>query len=90
MKTPERLATALEAAGAPADMIARAREGHYDDYLSPLAMPIHALAIEAREAGLTDIAQRAIGGEFDATVEEADAWARSDEGRDILGVFRGM
>jgi hypothetical protein len=53
-------------------------------------MPIHALAIEAREAGLTDIAERAITGEFDATAEEADAWANSDEGRDILGVFRGM
>lgn len=51
--------------------------GHYDDFLSPLDMPITALITDLRKidtpAALV-VAQQAIDGEFDATEEEADAW----------------
>jgi hypothetical protein len=78
--TTERLACALEAAGAPQDMIARARGGFYDDFKSDLATPIVQLVQDAHAIGLKDIAQRAMKGEFDATKEESDAWAQSPEG----------
>jgi hypothetical protein len=81
--TTERLAKVLEAAQAPAEMIARARDGYYDDYKSELATPIPQLVNDCREAGLNDIAQRAIDGEFDATREEGDAWFRN-EGAPLL------
>lgn len=81
--TTERLAKALEALNNPraAPMIKRAREGHYDDYLSPLAAPISALVKDAQEIGEPAFAQRAIHGEFDGTKEESDAWAASPEGQ---------
>jgi hypothetical protein len=83
MSTPttERLALALEAAGAPAEMIQRARAGYYDDFKSPLAMPETQLLADARAAGLETIAQGVLAGEWDATKEESDEWARSPEGQ---------
>lgn len=78
--TTERLAVALVQAGAPVAMIERARAGFYDDYKSELAMPISQLIVDARKLGLTDIARRAINGEFDATQAEGDAWWSSPDG----------
>ena len=85
--TTEKLAQALKKAGAPAAMIAFAREGKYDDYKSDLANPIMQLVTEARAAGLDDIADRAIGGEFDGQTWEADEWAKSPEGRATFKQF---
>jgi hypothetical protein len=79
--TTERLARALTEAGAPAEMIERARAGYYDDFKSPLAMPEMQLRADALELGLTDIAEGVVNGEWDATKEESDEWARSPEGR---------
>lgn len=79
--TTERLALALEQAGAPPYMIERARNGYYDDYTSPLAGPIMQLVADARAEGLSRIAERAADGEFDGTREESDAWAHSPEGQ---------
>ena len=91
--TSEKLARALREAGAPRQMVRRARRGEYDDYRSPHAMPIHMLVEDARAAGLTDIAERAIAGEFDGTREESEAWAASPEGqetfRKLMGPDRG-
>jgi hypothetical protein len=87
--TTERLARALEAAGAPQEMIARARGGFYDEFKSDLATPIVQLVQDAREAGLKGIAERAIDGEFDATKEESDAWAESPEGQEVMRQFMG-
>jgi hypothetical protein len=77
----ERLAQALEADGAPAEMVERARADYYHDYKSPLAMPEHQLLTDARAAGLERIAQGVIAGEWDATKAESDAWAASPEGQ---------
>lgn len=75
MSTIDRLVAALEAAGAPRAMITAARAGCYDDFRSESDTPILDLVRDCNRAGLHDLAKRAIGGEFDATGEEADAWA---------------
>lgn len=85
--TTERLAMALEKAGAPGQMIDQARAGYYDDFKSPLAMPETQLLIDARRAGLETIAQGVINGEFDSTPEESAAWAASPEGKAIMKEF---
>lgn len=81
--TREKLALALEEAKAPLFMIKRAREGIYDDFMSPLPMPISQLVIDATGAGLRGIADKARNGDFDATKEEADDWYKK-EGKDLL------
>lgn len=87
--TTERLALALEAAGAPPYMVQRARQGYYDDYKSPLAGPIMQLVADATAERLPEIATRAADGEFDGTREEADEWARSAEGQETFRKFFG-
>lgn len=92
--TTEKLAAALrEVPGVPADMIERALAGYYHDYLSPLAFPemqlvhdLHFLAslpATPRDSRprLRDLAAQVVAGDFDASAEEADAWARSPEGQ---------
>jgi hypothetical protein len=87
--TTERLARALEAAGAPQDMINMARAGYYDDFKSDHATPIVLLVQDAQAIGLKDIVDRAIDGEFDATKEEGDEWMQSPEGQEVLQSFLG-
>jgi hypothetical protein len=79
--TTEKLAKALEAAGAPESMIKKAREGYYDDYKSHLAFPEMQLHHDAHVAGLEGIKAAVEAGEFDSTKEESDEWARSEEGQ---------
>jgi hypothetical protein len=87
--TAEYLAAALRTAGAPQDIVTRAVGGYYHDYRSPLAFPIIQLVQDLQAVGLTELAGRAKRGEFDATKEEVDAWAASEDGqetfRDLLG-----
>lgn len=80
----EKLAQALEAAGAPDYMVTLAREDHYHDFKSPLAMPEMQLLADAREHGLTTIAEGVMEGRWDATKEESEAWAASPEGQAIF------
>ena len=87
MTTADRLAVELEAVHAPKAMIVAARAGCYDDFLTESPTPIMDLVRDCRTAGLQAFAQRAIDGEFDATPEESDAWARSDSGRETLAAF---
>lgn len=61
----KRLAEALIEAGASAVFVAKALSGYYGDFTSIMATPITLLVEDAREAGLDDIAQRAMNGEFD-------------------------
>ena len=101
--TAEKLAAALEEIhGIPPGFINEARSGHYHDYASKLAMPITALIARllliANHPGtpaasrpiLRDLAEKAKDGEFDATKEEADAWAKSPEGQETFAelIFR--
>lgn len=80
----EKLAQALEEAGAPAYMVSLARDDHYHDFKSPLAMPEMQLLADAREHGLTTIVEGVMEGVWDATKEESDAWAKSPEGQAIF------
>ena len=94
MSTKERLARAMEAAsilaravgrpGVPAALIAKARAGGFDDYEADSPAPIIDLVNALRRVGFSDLAQRAIDGEFDGTREEAEAWFER-EGRGHLG-----
>jgi hypothetical protein len=95
--TTVKLARALgEIPGVPKDMLQRAVDGYYHDYLSPLTFPEFQLVTDLRElAGspatprdsrplLREMAQRVIDGEFDASKEESDAWAASPEGQETF------
>lgn len=83
MSTKEKLAKAMEDAGCPESLIARARGGEFDDFESPSATPIIRLVRALSELGYTPLATRAMNGEFDATREEAEAWYER-EGKEIF------
>jgi hypothetical protein len=85
--TTERLARALIEAHAPAAMVDRARVGYYDDFKSDLDFPIIQLVIEATDAGLVGIANRARDGEFDSEKWESDEWAASPDGQETFKMF---
>jgi predicted enzyme involved in methoxymalonyl-ACP biosynthesis len=87
--TSEKLAQALEVAGAPQEMITKARSKHYDEYESDLMSPIRQLAADAAEHGLDEIALRAMNGDFDGQKWEAEQWARSPEGKETFAQFGG-
>lgn len=91
INSKERLAAALAETGDPklTKMIERARAGYYHDFESPLATPIMELVKDLRRAGRHDLAKRAAEGEFDATKEEADAWAASPEGQETFRRLMG-
>lgn len=55
----------------------RAQTGEFDDYADTYVCPITQLHSELMAAGLTKFAARVANGEFDATKEESDEWARS-------------
>jgi hypothetical protein len=85
--TKDLLADALLAADL-GEMAAKAREGYYHDFLSPLITPMlqlaHDLAIASTPAAAA-LRKRVINGDFDTTSDEAEAWADSEEGRNALG-----
>lgn len=87
MSTKDNLVKALEEVHAPAEMIEKAKAGFYHDFESPIATPIVRLVIDARVAGLENIAQRAREGEFDATLEEGEEWLKSSG---ILDYLKGI
>jgi len=98
--TTVTLAKALrEIPGVPQDMIRRAIDGHYHDFLSPLDFPEITLVADLRALASTpatprdsrpllqQMAQRVINGEFDASPEESKAWAKSPEGQETFRQF---
>lgn len=64
MKVAEKLAQALHAEGL-FDMEAKAREGYYGDFTSPLTSPIYQLVMDLQAKGALELAKRAINGAFD-------------------------
>jgi hypothetical protein len=99
--TTIKLARALQAIpGVPREMVTRAVDGYYHDYLSPLTFPEIQLVADLRELAslpatprdsrplLRALAQAVIDGEYDATKEESDAWAASPEGQETFGQLR--
>lgn len=59
----------------------RAEMGEFDDYADTYVCPITQLYSELIAAGFTKFAARVADGEFDATKEESDEWARSPSGQ---------
>jgi len=89
MHTKDILADALRDAGLPI-MAARAAEGYYHDYLSPLAMPEKKLCDELTDAGTAAalaLCER-VKLDYDASEEEEEeAWASSPEGVAAMQAF---
>ena len=91
MHTKDKLAAALTKAGLT-DMATKAAEGYYDDFLSPLAMPMSALMAELAAAGTEPalaLRKRVMNGDFDATEEESEAWADSPAGQATMNRLKG-
>lgn len=86
MRTKEKLTKALIEANAPTVMIEKAERGRYDDFESTSETPIRDLVEDcrccSRNHALQLVAERAIKGEFDATKEESEEWARRMETED--------
>lgn len=83
MHSKDFLAAELRKAGL-LDMSIKAANGYYHDFLSPLATPCIQLAADLSAVGTPtalELRNRHLNGEFDATVEESDEWARSAEGQ---------
>lgn len=60
----------------------RAEAGEFDDYADTYVCPITQLYAELTAAGFAKFAARVANGEFDATKEESDEWARSPSGQE--------
>jgi hypothetical protein len=91
MRTKDILATELRKAGLN-KLALRAEQGLYDDYLSPLDFPSIELDKDLKAAGTAEaeaLRQRHHNGEFDATKEESDEWASSDDGRAAFEALTG-
>jgi len=85
LATKDRLAQDLsEINGMPAEIVNRASQGYYDDYLTPLLDPKTQLAKDLTQAGFPHLAERVRAGEWDNTKEEAHEWRESEEGREAL------
>src|SRR4029077_3394780 len=86
------LAAELRKAGLE-EMAKMAEKGFYHDYLSPFDFPESMLdrdlvaAIRAGNEAAKDLRRRHHQGEFDATKEESDDWAASEEGQ---AAFRSL
>lgn len=80
-RSTEKLVEALVSAGAPAGLVEKARASVFHDFKSESATPIVNLVLECEAAGLTEIANQARNGAFDATKLESDEWASSEDGQ---------
>lgn len=86
MHTKDKLAAELREGGLN-DMADKAEQGYYHDYLSPLDTPCIQLSNDLLEAGTpAALALRARHheGEFDASIEEGEEWAESEEGQEAF------
>lgn len=84
-QSSEKLAKALEEHGFH-ELAARARTDEFHDFRGTHPMPCMALMselqqIKPRSEGARRLIERHANGEFDATLEESDEWAKSEEGR---------
>jgi hypothetical protein len=92
--TKDILAEELRKVGLDA-MADKAATGYYHDFLSPLATPEMQLCSDllheahfnkpANSDAIMALRKRVIDGDFDASTEESEEWARSDEGRETFG-----
>ena len=91
--TKERLARDIEALAKArrdpelAPMVRRARGGYYDEYEGPLETPITQLVSDFRAMGYEGMARKAMGGRWDGTKAESDAWASKQTDPEIRRVI---
>lgn len=86
MHTKDFLAGELRKAGLDA-MADKAVTGYYHDFLSPLDLPEMQLDADLVRAGTPSamaLRKRHHNGEFDASPEESEAWAQSEEGQEAM------
>ena len=92
MHTKDILADALRKVGLD-EMADKAATGFYHDFLSPLDLPEMALITAlgaaatqhpAKAAAIEMLRQRVINGDFDASDEESEEWAASQDGQDAF------
>jgi hypothetical protein len=88
----EKLAQALREINL-LDMADRAEQSYYNDYFSPMDMPMMALAAELLmlgTSGALSLRQRVMAGEFDGTKAEMQEWAASEDGRETYRRLMGI
>lgn len=99
MLTKDRLAEALreQAQAAPEKKAAaysalavRAETGEFDDYADVHICGPTELYRLCLSAGLDKFARRVASGEFDATIEESEAWARAQTDPETVRVMDAM
>ena len=99
--TKDRLAAALRAEADKATgnilkaetyrrLANRAETGEFDEYGDAHICGPTALLFELMAAGLRKFASRVAAGEFDATAEESEAWARSQTDSETIRLMNIM
>lgn len=97
--TKEKLAAALREVAAKASpenaakyeaLAKRAGKGEFDDYADIHVCGPTALYMELQAAGFTKFANRVASGEFDANLEESEAWARSQTDPETVRIMDAM
>lgn len=68
----------------------RAATGEFDDYADVHVCGPTALHHELRKIGADKFAARVAAGEFDATAEESEEWARSQTDPQIIAMMEAM
>lgn len=68
----------------------RAANGEFDDYADFHLCGPTALHHELRKMGADRFARRVANGEFDASPEESEAWARSQTDPQIIALMQAM
>ena len=68
----------------------RAETGEFDDYSDTRLWGPTALYTELMRHGLTKFASRVESGEFDASLEESEAWARSQTDPQVIAMMEAM
>ena len=90
MTCTEKLLAALRENNAPPWLEILAEHDAYHDFKSESATPCVDLVRDLQKAGLEALAKRAMNGEFDATKEESDAWAKAEDLMAILASERDL
>jgi hypothetical protein len=68
----------------------RAETGEFDDYGDVHVCGLTALHAELVRHGFTKFATRVAAGEFDASADESEAWARSQTDPEVIRLMEAM
>lgn len=68
----------------------RAETGEFDDYADVHVCGPTALYLELRAFGAFKFADRVAGGEFDATSEESEEWARKQNDPQVIALMEAL